>query len=219
MLINCRLNHFCVKVLIDIQYLPSVAYFTALYGMDEIIFEKHEHYVKQTYRNRCYINTVHGSRALIVPLTSRHSGVLTRDVRIDYTQKWLNNHWRTITSAYGKAPFFEHYSEDLEQVLFRKYDFLYDLNFNLLTLCLSWLKWGVSVKETLSYKKEMQEDIYDLRSFITPKNPDNIKRLYMPKPYYQVFGNAFAENLSVVDLMFCNGPEAGRIIEASSVAR
>ena len=126
-----------MTALIETHYLPSIAYFSALQNVDEVILEKHERYVKQSYRNRTYIVSTQGKEKLIVPLTSKHGKVLITDVRIDYGQKWLNQHWRAIQSAYGRAPFFEYYKEDLETVLFKKTMFLYDLNFELLSMCLN----------------------------------------------------------------------------------
>lgn len=183
--------------------------------------EKHEHFVKQTFRNRCYIVTGHGLDSLHVPLTGKHGKIKMCDVRIDHTQKWVTNHWRSLSSAYGKSPFFEHYSDELKKVLFKKHDFLYDLNFELLTLCLKWLKIDLDLQETLVYEKtperEDEDDIHDFRGLLTPKRPDNVGRVYRPVCYQQVFGNAFAENPSLIDLIFCCGPEAGRIVKSSSL--
>jgi len=204
-------------VLIESQYLPPVGYFAALHNTPTILLERHEHYVKQSYRNRCYINAVHGRESLTVPTTAKHGKVMITDIRIDYGQKWLSNHWRTITSAYGKAPFFEHYAGDLEKILFQKREFLYDLNYELLSLCLKWLRWGTTIKETLSYEKTPSTDIIDLRSLINPKKMDFLNNLYKPTPYYQVFGSSFAENASFIDLIFCEGPSAARVVQASSV--
>ena len=204
-----------MEALIEIHYLPSIAWFSAVAGANTIVLERHEHFVKQTCRNRCYINTEHGRDMLSVPLTSPHHKVSIADVRIDYSQKWLNHHWRTIRSAYGKAPFFEYYSDDFREALFRSHTFLYDLNLDLLTLCLRWLRWEVSVRETLSYEKNPAADILDLRSVLTSRNPANISDMYKAVPYYQVFGSAFVDNLSLLDLIFCSGPEAGRIVQAS----
>jgi len=204
-------------VLIESHYLPSVAYFAALYKAPTVLLERHEHFVKQSYRNRCYINAVHGRECLVVPLTGKHGKVVITDIRIDYGQKWLNNHWRTICSAYGKAPFFEHYADDLEKALFRKTSLLYDLNYELLSLCLKWLRWETTINETLSYDVTPQSDIKDLRSIINPKKTDYLSNLYRPTPYYQVFGSSFAENSSFIDLIFCEGPSAARIVQGSCV--
>lgn len=200
--------------LIETQYLPPVAYFAALSRFSEVVVEKHEHYQKQTYRNRCYINSAHGREMLIVPLTSKHGKVLITDVRIDHTQKWVNNHWRTVQSAYGKAPFFEHYAGDLHQVLYKRFTFLYDMNLALLTLCLKWLKWPLPIKESSVFEVTLSETMQDLRSQITPKNR-GFATFYKPAVYYQVFGSNFVENLSLIDLIFCEGPGASGIVQAS----
>jgi hypothetical protein len=202
--------------LIELHYLPPIAYFSALTGRREVIVEKFEHYEKQTYRNRCYILGSNGKEILILPLTSKHGKTVISEVKIDYSQKWMNNHWRAIQSAYGNAPFFEYYSDDLYTVLFRKHVFLYDLNLELLTLCLKWLKWNLPVRETVNYEKQAPELIDDLRSAITPKKTDQLHQFYQPAIYHQVFGNKFVNNLSLIDLVLCEGPGARSIVQASS---
>jgi hypothetical protein len=196
------------SVLIELHYLPSVAYFNALYKADAIFLERQENFIKQSYRNRCHINSAQGVSVLTVPLTEKHGKVLITDVKIDYNQKWLNNHWRTIQSAYGNAPFFEYYSSDLHDTLFKKFNFLYDLNYNLLSMCLKWLKWDKSLLETQTFNKA-PEGILDLRDVINCKKEDKNIRV---TPYTQVFGNKFVPNLSIIDLVFCSGPQANEFI-------
>lgn len=171
--------------------------------------------MKQSYRNRCYINTEHGKDVLVVPLTNKHGKVAVKDIRIDYSQKWVNNHWRSICSAYGKSPFFEFYASDLEKVLFDEQIFLYDLNYQLLTMCLKWLKLDVTLEETTAYEKNNFPGKIDLRSRIDAKDQEYCKLVYKDRGYHQVFGKSFLENLSIIDVIFCCGPEAGSIIQGS----
>lgn len=205
------------SVLIESHYLPSIAYFAALREAKEIVLEKHEYYVKQSYRSRTHIISANGKETLIVPLTSKHGKVYITDVRIDYSQKWLNNHWRTIRSAYGKAPFFEHYADELEKQLFKQPTFLYDLTHGLLSMCLKWLKWGMPISESEKFEKVPTGSVFDLRSVLNAKDETNLSKFYLPVPYRQVFGNTFVGNVSVIDLIFCTGPEASGIVKASSV--
>lgn len=202
-------------VLIEAQYLPPIAYFAAVQAAGEIILERHEHYIKQSYRNRACINTAQGRESLIIPLTAKHGKVTITDVKIDYTQKWLNNHWRTVRSAYNNAPFYEYYADDLEQLLFQRFTFLYDLNVHLLSMCLGWLKWTLPVKESLSYEKTPAPTVTDCRSMINPKKIDHLRNFFTPIPYTQVFGSTFEENLSLIDLVFCVGPSSARIVTDS----
>lgn len=205
------------NALIEIHYLPSISYFAALQNFDTILLEKHENYVKQSFRNRCFINTSQGSEMLTIPLLAKHRKTSTSTIRIDYGQKWLNNHCRTFQSAYGRAPFFEYYWEDLHQVLTKKNDFLYDLNYNILSLCLKWLKLKIKLKETIQYEQHPGLGVIDLRNAINSKNYVGSNKYYNPVPYNQVFGNKFVANLSIIDLIFCVGPEAGKIIYNSSI--
>jgi hypothetical protein len=196
------------NVLIELHHLPSIAYFNVLYKANKIVIEKRENFIKQSYRNRCHINSAQGLNVLTVPLTNKHGKVLITDIKIDYNQKWLNHHWRTIQSAYGNAPFFEYYSSDLHDTLFKKFNFLYDLNYNLLSMCLKWLKWEKILTETESFNKT-SEGVLDLRNVINCKKVDeNLKTI----PYTQVFGNKFVPNLSIIDLVFCSGPRANNFI-------
>lgn len=207
------------SILIEAHYLPPIAYFAAIQHASIITLEKHEHFQKQTYRNRCYILSCQGKEMLILPLTSKHGNVCITDIKIDYSQKWLNHHWRSLQSAYGRAPFFEYYAGDVEKILFAKHIFLYDLNYHLLSMCLKWLKMNVTVKESLAYEKTIDSSIKDLRSVINPKKTDIDEKIYKPEAYTQVFGSTFVKNLSLIDLIFCEGPAARLIVEASAVSK
>lgn len=200
-------------VCIESHYFPSIAYFRAIHDADKLIIETKEYFVKQTYRNRCEIMTANGVDKLIVPLTAKHGKVSMQDVRIDYSQKWLNGHWRAIQSAYGNAPFFEFYTDALHKVLFSKKEFLYDLNMELLTICLKWLKLSPQIAETVTYEKITQSGILDLRDVISAKNKDLLPAALISQQYTQVFGNMFVKNLSLIDLLFCEGPEALEVVK------
>lgn len=202
-------------VLIETQYLPPVAFFSGVCGADQIILERHENYVKQSYRNRCQLVDANGKRNLIIPVIHSSGKIPVADVRIDYTQKWVNNHWRSIRSAYGKAPFFEYYADDLHDVLYAKPATLFELNKRLLSMCLKALRFELPVAETLSYTKITENGILDLRNAIDVKNPVGLKRIFTPVPYAQVFGSSFVENTSIIDLIFCVGPDAARVVKKS----
>ena len=208
-----------MTALIELHFLPSLEYFCALQKFDQIVLEKHEHYVKQSYRSRCYINTSNGIRMLTVPLTEKSGKVFIKDVRIDYSTKWQNNQWRSLQSAYQNAPFFEHYEEELHKLIYTGYQFLFDLNLSLLSFCLKSLKSELKLSESVAYEKTPDPSIHDLRSVILAKKAYSGRSFYEPTPYQQVFGNMFVPNLSLIDLLFCEGPNAGRLIKASLVTR
>jgi hypothetical protein len=109
-------------IAIELHYLPCVAYFTYLSAFDQVIVDIGELYKKQTYRNRCRINGANRVEDLVIPVRKAQNATVS-DIEIDYSQKWLANHLRSIQSAYGKAPFYEYYSEEFFEVYRQKRQF------------------------------------------------------------------------------------------------
>ena len=204
------------QLVVEPHYFPSIEYFCALLPAQSILFEKHEHYIKQSFRNRCYINTPQGTFMLVVPVVHTiENKIPFHQVNIDYSSNWIHHHWQSIQTAYGKAPFFEFYADELHNVLDQKIEKLYDLNLNFLSLCLRWLKLEVHISETVTYEKRLDSSKDDLRSKISPKIPYSGRSFYTDAPYPQVFGSKFVPNLSFLDLLFCEGPRSLEILKAS----
>ena len=200
---------------LELQYFPCTSYLSIFLSQDEpVALEQHEYFVKQTYRNRCKILTANGIDVLSVPVLAGNSKTLIRDIRIDYNQKWINRHWRSIQSAYGKAPFFEYYADGFRDILLSKPTFLFDLNLSLLTLCLENLQIEKPLMFTDEYIKYLDNPADDLRSVIHPKKSSATEINYTPVAYSQVFGSKFVNDLSILDLLFCEGPSAYQIIKS-----
>src|SRR6478735_6864409 len=71
-----------------------------------------------SYRNRYRISTANGPLLLSIPIKGgRRYAAPLADTLIDYTHDWQRQHWRTLFSAYGRAPFFEHYGPELETLI------------------------------------------------------------------------------------------------------
>lgn len=198
------------RSLIELHFLPSVEYFCALHPVDDIQFEGHEHYIKQTYRNRCYLLAANGVSRHSIPLTGKHGQVPVREVRIDYSIRWQATLWRAIQSGYAHAPYFEHYRDDLHAAIFRSPRHLIDLNYQVLSLCLNWLGWRKTISWSPFYQSETDRD--DLRNVISDKTDFRNRPFLRVIPYRQVFGNTFVPNLSILDVVCGVGPDAGLYI-------
>ena len=187
-------------------YLPPVSYFAALLNAENVWLEACENYVKQSYRNRCRIATANGVETLSIPVES-NSGQKNpiRDVRISSHGNWQQTHWRAISSAYMNSPFFEYYQDDFRPFYENKWTFLWDYNFELLTLILQLLNENPKIILTETYQDKSNE-INDLREIIHPKKDP----VYHSKSYDQVFENTFGflPDLSIIDLLFNMGNEA-----------
>ncbi|WP_242916408.1 WbqC family protein [Pontibacter liquoris] len=192
-------------LLTEIQYNPPARYFWHVLQAESILLEAHENYTKQSYRNRCHVLTAQGVQPLTVPVLrgSSKDKTLITSIEIDYTQKWYNVHWRTLQAAYGRAPYFEFYSDYIQEVYARQPKYLFDLNVDLLRLYLKLLKLNKPLHCTETYQAAVPENVLDLRNRLHPKIiPDNLH----VKPYTQVFGKQFASDLSIIDLLFTQGP-------------
>lgn len=205
-----------MKILIESQYLPSVAYFTLIAQSDEVFIEANENFEKQSYRNRCEIIGPNKIQKLSIPVHHGGRKIPIKELTIDYKQKWSNNHWRAIQSAYGKAPFFDFYGDYFEQEIKADYPTLFKLNSSLLTLCLKLLKLKPSLNELPEYSKIPPTGIIDFRSQIHPKKSLDSLAWFQPKAYHQIFGKDFVPNMSILDLLFCMGPDAEQILYRSS---
>jgi hypothetical protein len=204
-------------VLSELHYLPSIPFFQQLIRADSLLLDAQEHYHKQTYRNRCLVLTAQGPQPLTVPVLdgNRSEKIRTSEIEIDYRQNWPHRHFRTLQTAYNASPYFGYYADYLHDIYAQKPARLWDLNLALLNLLLRCLRWPLPVAFTTEYMASMPfptPALVDQRDVLTPKiaprseEPDSTSQ----RPYLQVFGPAFVPGLSVLDLLFMQGPAAGR---------
>lgn len=205
------------RIAIDLHYFPSLEYFTVLHGVEEVFLSPGDRYTRQSYFNRTEILLANKVHTLSVPIQGRRPQIPLAEVRIDSGQKWALNHLRGIQSGYGKAPFFEYFFPYFEEELSREQTHLWDLNLNLLTICLKLLRWPV--KLTLVDQGGLPANVLDVRGQIVPSGSFLHRPFYQEVPYRQIFGLNFVPNLSILDLLFCMGAESGDWLAKSQKKR
>jgi len=123
------------EILLSTAYFPTAEYFSLIKNADAVFIERHENYIKQTYRNRCNILTSNGVLSLSVPVMKGPAlKAPVKDIEIDYSKRWQQVHLRAIASAYSRSPYFQFYSEPLGKTLMKYNEFLIDLNEELLII-------------------------------------------------------------------------------------
>ncbi|WP_448699121.1 WbqC family protein [Mucilaginibacter sp. AW1-3] len=194
------------EAILPMFYLPPVAWFAQLNkSKSDILIEKEEHFIKQTYRNRAHIYSPDGVLALTVPVVKGakvHTKV--KDVKISYDFNWQRLHWMSLQNCYRRSAYFEFYEDSFAPFYQTRYDNLFDYNLQQLTVILKLLKLKAEIKFTEEYEENYPEKV-DLRLTLDPK-----KEQPQQKPYFQLFEekHGFLNNLSIVDLLFNQGPQA-----------
>ena len=217
-------------------YFGPVQWYQKLNRYDVCLIERHESFIKQTYRNRMIISTTNGPLSLTIP-TNHDTSMAMKDIRISDHANWRHVHWNALLSAYGESPFFEYYQDDIRPFYEKKYDFLFDFNMEIMEKMIELLdirpKVRVTDKYYLSEERRVKSEefnsldgqiqhttfntqhltfnapIKDFRDVIRPKKP-LFDSEFTPQRYYQVYEQKFGfqPNMSILDLLFNEGNEA-----------
>lgn len=188
--------------------LPSVYYGTVEYwtelvqGGSDVVIDLGENYVKRSERNRTEIMTSGGIMQLSVQLVqANRPRQPMRTMKIDYSKRWQHQHLVAIESAYRSSPYYDYYGERFAKLYDRHWERLIDLNMATLEELCSILR--IAVPRTSEEYIVATADDRDLR-------PKTRQSHFVAEPYVQVFSDRqpFAPNLSIFDLVMCEGPNA-----------
>lgn len=198
-------------ILLHPTYFPSIEQMAAVAQTDKVVFEVEDNYQKQTYRNRAYIAHSNGKLLLNIPIKHTKTGMRqkTREVVVENDFPWQEQHWRSLQSAYRTSPFFEYYEDDLAPLFTEPVESLMNHNLKIFDLLCELIGIEVEISKTTSY--ETNSWITDLRYLVDAKR----KSTFEPQSYMQVHqaNHAFLSNLSVLDLLFNEGPNALSYLE------
>ena len=185
-------------------YLPSIEYVSLFLKAEEPSIELFETYQKQSCRTRTNVMTANGIQTLTIPVIKTNGNhTLTKDIEISYKESWQQTHLRCLESAYKKSAYFDYYFPYFEKIYKQKFNTLIELNDFCLKTILKILKAKKEYSYTTDFEKITNEDDYRI-SLSKGTNKIEIK------PYYQVFADrhGFIPNLSIIDLLFNEGPNS-----------
>ncbi len=196
-------------VTIETQFLPS-QFFFALHAQDGVCVEMHENYQKRSLRNRCIIAGPNGPQLLTIPLRKgKNQQMPITEVEISYDEDWPRKHVSALRTAYQSAPFYEHYIDGLKEVLLEKETFLFAMNKKLI----DWFIYQLPNLKPILYTNAFYKNIgaLDKRNRCNPRNYQQWDSLKYPQVFEDRLG--FLPNLSMIDLLFCQGPAAGLMLK------
>ena len=202
------------EIVIHPSYFPSIAQMACIATANKVIFEVEDNYQKQTYRNRTYTAHSNGKLLLNVPIKHSKDGSRqkTKDVIVENAFPWQSHHWKSLQSAYRTSPFFEFYEDDLLPLFSTPVHNLLDHNLRLFTILSELLNLEIEISTTTTYQTDLGSS--DFRYLIDAKK----EKRYGFDSYIQVLGeqHGFLENLSVLDLLFNEGPNSLAYLETQS---
>ncbi len=195
-------------MLYSTNYFGSIPYFQSIAQYSEIVIDVHEHYKKQTWRNRTQILESNGPMYLSVPVARPNgSKTIVKNIRITYDIDWRKDHWKALQSSYKHASYFFYYGPQIKELIYQNEDILHLFNLNILKQLLIWLDLEIDI----SFSKEYQvpENTEDFRIALDKKQFD-----IPQESYIQVFSDKypFSPNLSIIDLLMNEGPLARNYI-------
>ena len=208
------------KICLSTAFLAPVEYYAKLFQYKQVEIEACDNYIKQTYRNRCFIGATNGPLLLSLPVEKEPGKCLTRDIRLSEHGNWRHQHWYSICSTYNSTPFFEFYEDEFAPFFEKKFDFLFDYNEQLRELICNLLDIHPRISYTTEYIAPENYLGDDFRELIHPKKDYHlVDHEYRDVPYYQLFESkwGFQPNLSIIDLLFNMGPESILILKNSIV--
>ena len=188
--------------------------FAVIAQSESVTFEVCENFQKQTFRNRLHIYGANGLLQLNIPVIySQKNRALTKDIKIFNEDKWQLNHWKSFESAYKTSPFFEYYEDDLRPLYSKHFDYLLDFNLESFDVVSECLQLDIEPVKTTSFEKEVRTKT-DYRHLANRKSKG-----FSLEPYTQVFADkhGYINNLSVLDLLFNEGPNALNYLESQKI--
>ncbi len=218
------------------NFMPWQGYFHKMKQSDVFVLMDTVQFVKRHICNRNKIKNSQGEAQWLGVSVSSAKGrdVSFIELEIDYGQKWQSKALNSLKHAYGKAPHFEPYYSEIEKILLTQYPNLAALNIALIEYFKELFEIETPLKKmsdmpgNLGAKSEQIINICKLENADVYLSGQGAKKYndqamydaagielqymeYEP-PVYPQIGEKFISHLSVLDLVFNQGPESKKFV-------
>ena len=217
------------------NYIPWKGYFDLIGAVDEFILYDDMQYTRRDWRNRNQIKTPQGVQWLTVPVRVKGKyDQKIRDTEIDGGD-WAVAHWKALSQNYARAPHFAEIAAWLEPLyLAAPYTHLSELNRRFIEAVCAYLKIDTVISDSRDYtlvegKTERLANLCaqaggteyvsgpSARDYVDESvfERSGIKLTwfdYAGYPEYPQLWGEFAHGVTVLDLLFNCGNDAGRFM-------
>jgi len=217
------------------NYIPWKGYFDMMNLADEFILYDHVQYTERDWRNRNKIKTQHGMMWLTIPVRNNFPQKIKETVVS--CPGWNRKHWKSIVRNYSRTKYFHNYRELFEELYLGQNEvFLSQINHRFLTAICKILGINTKISWSMDYhliEGDKTERVVDLckqagateficgpraKAYINEdlfKNEGMVLRYmdYSEYPEYRQLFPPFEHRVSIIDLIFNEGPDATKFMK------
>jgi len=223
--------------IVQSNYIPWRGYFDLIASVDEFILYDNMQYTRRDWRNRNIIKSATGPIWLTIPVEVKGKYVQEIKDTVVSNRAWNRNHWKTLLNCYAKARHFSLYRELFEDLYLNTNEtHLSRINYRFLTAIGRLLDIHTKISWSMDYqltgdkterlvnlckqagatkylsgpaaKSYLDEDLF-LQEGISVSYMD-----YSGYPEHAQLYPPFQSQVSVIDLIFNEGPAAGRYMKS-----
>ena len=220
------------------EYLPWLGFFKKMMNSELFVFYDDVQFRKKGWQNRNRIRTKNGTVLLSVPVHA-HSYPNINEITIDNKKNWSNRHKKSILYNYASAPYFEDFKDFIESVFEKKFEYLIDLNTEIIKFVMNELeiKSKIIFSSELKISKKGSDMILDICKkvgadyYITGTSwaqshlrIDEFKKSNivlefqkLQHPIYTQIHGEFIPEMSIIDLLFNEGKDRAKEILQNSI--
>lgn len=225
--------------IVQSNYIPWKGYFDLINLVDEFILFDDMQYTRRDWRNRNIIKTPAGPKWLTIPVAVKGNFFQKISDTTVSDSRWARKHWESIVHNYSRAPYFDLYREVFEPLYVGcEEQFLSRINYLFLkAICKilgisttisrseDYVASGRKTERLVSLCKQAGGAVYlsgpAARSYLdeTLFAQEHIAVDYMEYsayPEYRQLSPPFEHRVSIIDLIFNEGPEATKYMKSFS---
>jgi len=220
------------------EYLPWLGFFKKMMNSEIFVFLDDAQFTKKGWQNRNQIRTKDGMTLLSIPVHA-HSYPKINEITIDNNKNWSKRHKKSILYNYARAPYFEEFKDFIESVFEKKFEYLVDLNAEIIKRVMNELKIKSKIifSSDLKISKKGSDMVLDICKavgadyYITgtvwaqshlridefKKSNIHVEFQKFQHPTYKQFHGEFIPGMSIIDLLFNEGKDGAKEILENSV--